>query len=354
MTLILTCLTYEHIVQVADRRLTLPDGTLYDDDTNKAVFYCGRVAVAYTGLAQMEGKPTAEWIGSCMKDAAQAESAMNHVAERAERHFRQTNARDKRLAVVATGWATLRGAQPLRPFICVASNFMTDSWEWEPSASERMVARTIFLDEKSSHLVFAAGQNLTREEAVHVNRHVRRAVEHGAPARPLVRLVGDTVQSVAHGGDHRARRVGKGMIIHLLSRKAVVEGRSLIVTPLTPDAHSFIYVSHEGRTDPFQGAVIACNGALLTGFGGGTIRPGGKGVIRTEMEESARRHPIRVPPGLTRYSSPCPICEAEARNRGSPDLPPIVEGELPLTDVEAWIYCRGTTGHLLLIQRAAE
>jgi hypothetical protein len=51
MTLILTCLTHEHIVQVADRRLTMPDGTLYDDDTNKAVFYCGRVAVAYTGLA---------------------------------------------------------------------------------------------------------------------------------------------------------------------------------------------------------------------------------------------------------------------------------------------------------------
>ncbi len=352
MTLILTCLTYEHIVQVADRRLTLPAGTLYDDDTNKAVFYCGRVAIAYTGLAQMEGKPTAEWIGSCMKDAAKAESAMNRVAERAESHLRQTSEPDKRLAVVATGWATLRGAQPLRSFICVASNFMTDSWEWELSAHERMVVRTIFLDESSSHLVFPAGQNLTRREAVHLNRLVRRAVAHGAPARALVRLLGDMVQSVADGKDDHAKRVGKGMIVHLLSRKALVEGRSMIMTPLTPDAHSFIYVSSGGRIDPFQGAVIACNGALLTSFRGGTIPPGGKGVIRTEMEESARRHPIRVSADEIRYSSPCPFCAADARNRGSPDPPHIVEGELPLTDAEAWVYCRAATGHLLLIQRA--
>jgi len=277
---------------------------------------------------------------------------MDRVAERAESHFRQTNVRDKRLAVVATGWATLRGTNPLRPFICVASNFMTDSWEWEPSASERMVVQTRFLDESSSHLVFAAGQNLTFVEEVHLNRLVRRAVKHGASAMALVGLLRNMVQSVARGADHRAGRVGKGMIIHLLSRKALVEGRSLIVTPLTPDAHSFVYVSTGGRTDPFQGAVIACDGALLTGFGGGTIPPGRKGVIRTDMEESARRHPIRVPSDEIRYSSPCPFCAADARKRGFPTPPHIVEGELPLTDMEAWIYCGGATGHLLLIQRA--
>jgi hypothetical protein len=354
MTLILTCLAHEHIVQVADRRLTMPDGKLYDDDTNKAVFYCGRVAVAYTGLALMEGKPTAEWIGSCMKDATGTETAMNQVAERAERYFRRINLPDKRFAVVATGWATLRGGQLLRPFICVASNFMTESWEWKPSVSKRMTVQTIFLDESSSHLVFAAGQNLTREEVVHLNRLVRRAVEHGATARAIVRLLGTMVQSIANGRDRRAKRVGRGMIIHLLSLKALVENRSMIVTPITPDAHSFIYVSTEGRTDPFQGAVIACNGSLLTGFGGGTIPPGGKGVIRTQMEESARQQPIRVSFNETRYSSPCPFCAADARNRGSPDPLHIVEGELPLTDTEAWIYCRGTTGHLLLIQREAE
>jgi len=45
-----------------------------------------------------------------------------------------------------------------------------------------------------------------------------------------------------------------------------------------------------------------------------------------------------------------PLCAAEARNRGLLAFTHR-RGELPLTDMEAWIFCRGTSGHLLLIQR---
>ena len=351
MTLIVTCLTDEHIAQAADRRLTLPDGSLYDDDTNKAVFFCGRVAVGFTGLAHMEGRPTAEWIALCMKDASQTEAAMNQVAERGEQHLRKIATPDKRLTVVATGWTTNRGMLPLRPFLCVASNCMTDSWGWELSAHDRMAVRYRFLEESSPHFVFVAGQNLTREEEVHLNRRVRRAVEHGATGIPLARLAGETIQAVARGGDERAKRVGRAMIVHLLSRKALLAGSSMVVAPLTPDLHSFIYFSREGRTDRFQGAVVACSGAVLTNFGGGTIPPGEKGVILTEAEGSARRNPIRLAHDETRYSSPCPFCAADAKRRGSVDAPRIVEGELPVNEAEAWIYCGGSTGHLLLVQR---
>lgn len=263
MTLILTCLTDEHIVQVADRRLTMPDGTLYDDDTNKAVFYCGRVAVAYTGLAIMEGKPTAEWIGSCMKDEETVQLAMERVAKRAEHYLQRCNISDKRLAVVATGWATFRGAQPIRPFICIASNFLLDSLEWKNSADKHMVVRSGFLDEKHPYQIFSAGQNLYKTEKKQISRLVRRALEHGARTTALVRILGAVVRSVANRTDQRARRVGKGMIIHLLSKKALLERRLGIVTPLRMDRHSFLYVSPEGRTDSFEGPIIACNGVLL-------------------------------------------------------------------------------------------
>lgn len=346
MTLILTLLAREHIVQVADRRLTWPDGRLADDDTNKAVFYCGRVAVAYTGVSQIEGKCTAEWIGSCMKDHTQVEEAMNHVADRAERYFRQIDWPDKKLAVVATGWGMHRGELPIRRFICVASNFMTDSWEWQIYGP--MQVRTRLLDDTASH-IFVVGQRLYPGEMVRLTRLMKRTAERGNTVISWVRLLQNMVQSSAS----RNERVGKGMITHLLSRKAVVEGRSLIVTPLTLDCNSFLYTSKEGRTDQFQGAVIACKGTLLTNFGGGSIPPGGKGAIRTEMEESARRHPLGVSSSEVKYSSACPFCAADARKRGSDDPPNIVEGELPLTETEAWVYCRGTTGHLLFIRRAS-
>lgn len=282
MTLILTCLTSEYIIQASDRRLTLPDGRLHDDDANKAVFYCGRVAVAYTGLARIEGRETAEWIGNCMKDADHPEVAMKEVARRAESVLGRGGEPARHFAVVAAGWGTLRGEPPPRPYVCTVSNFMTDAGEWGERASGRVRLRTVFLGEPNSHLLHVADQNLRREEFAQVDRLIRKAVERrSATPGPLARVLGRAIRLVASENDGRAARVGKGMIIQALSRDALERGLAhglrMIVTPLTPRSHSFVYVSKDGRTDPFQGAVIACRGALLTNFAGGTIPPGGKG-----------------------------------------------------------------------------
>jgi hypothetical protein len=262
MTLILTCLTHKHIVQVSDRRLTRLNGELYDDDTNKTVFFNGQIAVAYTGLAFMEGKATAEWIGMCMKDSLDIEPAIHKIAKRADWFFRRLKSPDKRLAVIATGWGLLHGEQPPRPFISVASNFLSDSFQWMASASNRMVVQTICWDERSSHIIVSAGQNLMPEELVYLNRLVRRAVKHGATAKAPARLLANLVQSVANGTDHRAERVGNGMMIQLLSRKALKNPMSPFLTGLTPENHSFQYFSAEGRTTPWQSPVIVWNKTL--------------------------------------------------------------------------------------------
>lgn len=53
------------VVQVSDRRLTLPSGKLYDDGANKAVTVSCEDAyfsVAYTGLAHLRDKRTRTWV----------------------------------------------------------------------------------------------------------------------------------------------------------------------------------------------------------------------------------------------------------------------------------------------------
>ncbi len=65
MTLIITAITQSAIVQVSDRRLTWPNGKIYNDNTNKAtIISCqdGYFSVAYTGLALIGKKPTGEWL----------------------------------------------------------------------------------------------------------------------------------------------------------------------------------------------------------------------------------------------------------------------------------------------------
>jgi len=61
MTLIFSLVTDPFVVQVSDRRLTFPDGTLFEDEENKCIFYRFQGAVAYTGLARLGFEPTADW-----------------------------------------------------------------------------------------------------------------------------------------------------------------------------------------------------------------------------------------------------------------------------------------------------
>ena len=63
MTLIITAVAHDKLVQASDRRLTTPDGRLYTDKANKAI--CVRCAdaifcIAYTGLASIGGQPTTQ------------------------------------------------------------------------------------------------------------------------------------------------------------------------------------------------------------------------------------------------------------------------------------------------------
>lgn len=62
MTLILSLLTHAFTVQVSDRRLTRLDGSLFEDNENKAQFFCGQSAFAYTGLARLGTVNTDEWL----------------------------------------------------------------------------------------------------------------------------------------------------------------------------------------------------------------------------------------------------------------------------------------------------
>lgn len=271
MTLILTCLTNDYVVQAVDRRLTRPDGTPTKEDENKAVFWCYRAAAAYTGPSEIEGEPTPEWIGKCMAEAtvSRIEPVMKYIAERAEKYFRDNKDKIRRFAVVAAGWAKV--PDELRPYIYVASNFMTDAWAEKESPAHRMSLNWKVMPKASTPMVFAVGQTLAIPEDRRLRAGVNRAVARGAPPTVVAKLLGDTIQSVAAGNDFRAKRVGKALIIHLVPRKAIESNSSFLLYGLTPDALSFHYISPEGRSDQFKGAVIACRGLLIPHFEGGAL-----------------------------------------------------------------------------------
>ena len=71
MTLILSRVTHDFAVQVADRLLSYPGGSPFDKRSNKTVIFRARDAIvvaAYTGDGFVDRLPTDQWIATVLSD----------------------------------------------------------------------------------------------------------------------------------------------------------------------------------------------------------------------------------------------------------------------------------------------
>ena len=273
MTLILGCLTADRIVVAADRRLTLPAGSLVDDDANKAVFYCGRCAIAYTGLAQIEGQDTSAWIARQLLSEDSVEPALEKMARVLEGIFGSRPVQSQRLAILAFGWATHHGQGPIRPYCCALTNFLDPARGWLDLPSPRFSIHIDFLREPLKNMVVVAGQPLHPTELTWLTRNTRSCVEHATGPVPYARLLGTRIRAISACGDARSARVGRSLIIQALSLSAINNGDGSVVTPLVKDVNSFLYMADDGSIDPAQGPIFVCGGTILADFKAGTLSP---------------------------------------------------------------------------------
>ncbi|SRR5258706_12550577 len=128
MTQIIGAITKDYVLLASDRRLTIGDGPrageLVDDDTCKLVSLCGAAGIGYTGLAQIEGTPTHEWIAKILADAGCCDpaSADRTMVERATTAFSKIR-RWPQIFLMA-GWVHFEKFIGLRPHLCLITNMM--------------------------------------------------------------------------------------------------------------------------------------------------------------------------------------------------------------------------------------
>lgn len=217
MTLILSCLTRRVVAQASDRRTTLPSGRVQEDEHNKAVFYCGHTVWAFTGVARLDGMPTADWLGETMAPATIFEAACSRVARGAQRAARQVpwtsgvreaeRAQLRRLAFVGVGISEhdLIGGRWVRlppfPLLKVISNFMMPSGERLSAALHDFVTYSQRLGPQDDVVLHEAGQQLPDDIRCRLTRQLLRAVRADAGPGALARLLGVAVQEVHDRGN---------------------------------------------------------------------------------------------------------------------------------------------------------
>ncbi|SRR6266567_39330 len=231
MTMILTCLTKDFIVQASDRRLVYRRAgkIIYkEDDRNKALIYDNHTVFAYTGLATLSNRKFAiDWAAGRLAQQANLHDAMGYLCECAtklmEIHPLSSYPDDqRRLGFVGAGFINhVEAAKTTRrPGYLIISNFMNHEGEPQPPPYNTFKAyyNLPFPVDEPTFKLFRAGQPLEEDGEKQLNRMLRRYFQkkqNRVQPETIGRLLTCAIQETAAIN----KKVGKNIICTFVPRE---------------------------------------------------------------------------------------------------------------------------------------
>ncbi len=267
MTLVLSLVVAEVVVQVSDRRISLlaADGTLTprDDMTNKALLYCNRVVFGFTGLAELRGQRTDLWLAERLAATDDLGEAFARIRDDLTELFRHRLYRPHRHTVVAAGYK-LEQDQSLTPYYAIISNCYQDGrwlaqaqptflWLWEACPP-------------GTFGIFQAPAWVETQSFSRLRRNLRAVGDRSLDVTNAIRLMVEAVRDVA------ASQVGVGadlMLSVLPCAAAAPRDDTMILSgPPSPETPTFLYLPVDAS--PVQyGPTFTCGGSIMSDFQAG-------------------------------------------------------------------------------------
>ncbi|HKC98997.1 MAG TPA: hypothetical protein VKG20_13245 [Methylomirabilota bacterium] len=286
MTQILTALTPRHIVQVSDRRVVWTDKssgevTRQRDGYVKAVI-TPSFACSYTGIADLGGRDTAEWLAVTLSDHVNdLDGGVRALATTAEQATDPPYFQNRPLAIVCAGW-TQRGSAVV-PLLTVINK--------PPSGQRTTLAQGKIANGRMSCVV-PAGQYLHKDELARVNRDVENLCKSDRDtARAIAQVLTKAIRHVARSPDRKAV-VSEDVLITSLPRRDLLRSQ-LVVGALVEDFWSVTCIpAGESRKEHHGGPIIVGNKAAIQALPPGEGPPGGgiftgSKIIRLPEREGA-------------------------------------------------------------------
>jgi hypothetical protein len=268
MTLIISYLTPDFILQVSDRRLTVSDGKVDNDAANKGIVYCGRMALAYTGRSKVGAENTDEWVTKILQSATTLPEVVEIIRDRASAHFNAfaVAPQERRLAFVGAGWA-LNADGPTRRVFCRISNFHNGLKELPRGSTDFSAVHQIIESGEPAQMV-VTGRQLTEDEF----RLLWLALKNNQDPSDAVLGIIHAIRIVAR----RDSAVGKNIVAVYLPRNAVETGGLGLVSfgwPFSPDGRGSAYFPEDANEVVEYAPNLVCPGVAFTGVKSGPRRP---------------------------------------------------------------------------------
>lgn len=232
MTAILTCITTHYVIQVSDRRLTRPDGRLFEDEENKTVFYSNIATFAYTGLARLGWEHTDEWLLEQLADSPDLYTAIQKLPTAATDKFRSlplpgltTRERSsvRRTVFVGAGFVTPVGPIAERlpkgpdgqcPVFFRISNALDQYGAWLPEAKREFVGDTVFFPSEGDVFLQPSGQPFKETRLKTLIRQIKRTLSRTSDPYPAARLLAREIQALAREN----KTVGPNVMCNFVER----------------------------------------------------------------------------------------------------------------------------------------
>jgi hypothetical protein len=272
MACILSMSTPDVLIQVTDRRLTWPDGQIFNDYTNKVTIFNGRMAVSYAGLSKVLGQKTDEWLvqilaNPTIRTLADAVYTIQDRATTAFRDWARTPKEKARHHLMFGGiaWARQPGRESLRVLICFVSNCHDEHGALQAEARDDFRVHHRILEPGDTHGFFSIGAALSTEERHRLKERTRTATSLDDLTAGLV----EAVREVAA----RDGTVSKNVLAVTIPRAVVErEWRDVMLLagpPLTLNALGSVYFPEN-----WQAPIQYCPHFVYAGSGVSSVRRG--------------------------------------------------------------------------------
>ena len=228
MTMILTCLTKDFIVQASDRKLVYRvKGKIKtkENNRNKALIYKNHYVFAYTGLADLGVNNTPiDWAAKVLSQAANLDRGLLHLKDRAtelmnSNYILRFPTRERRLAFIGAGFAHHEedGKLARRPVYLVISNYMSPNGDWLEQPYQESSAFFNPLTQESNFKLFIAGQPLEKDGEKEIKTLIRSFQKSQGRVRPetVGRFLTRAIQKTATIN----KKVGKNIICTFVPRE---------------------------------------------------------------------------------------------------------------------------------------
>lgn len=223
MTLVLSLVTKDFLVQVSDRRLTR-GRSIVSDRATKMVALCNYMALSYTGIAEIGGQRTDLWItetlstlrspfpgAAALKLRSSASLAFHRLPHRWPHAF------------VGVGWIKRRSRGCFEPFVMRVSNYH-DSRGFQLRAPRRLFSANIRIHDTPHRIYYTwTGQKPPSSALVEFHRHLKRIGARGLGQPAVLRLL---VWLARRTADHNPT-VGRDLLATCLPIGAMSDGYGL-------------------------------------------------------------------------------------------------------------------------------